>query len=60
VLLPAHGHHVAGVESVLGRFADASYAYRFGPPQHAGVRAVLNAEGTEHEAVWRVPLTSVR
>jgi beta-mannosidase len=57
--VPAHGHHVAGVEAVLGRFADVSYAYRFGPPPHAGVRAVLTVEGTEREAVWRVPLTSV-
>ena len=60
VSVPAHGHHVAGVEAVLGRFADASYAYRFGPPPHAGVRAVLTVEGTDREAVWRVPLTSDR
>ena len=39
--VPAHGHHVAGVEALLGRFADVTYAYRFGPPQHAGVRARL-------------------
>jgi beta-mannosidase len=56
--LPAHGHHTAGVEALLGRFADASYAYRFGPPSHAGVRAVLTVDGTEREAVWRVPLSS--
>ena len=59
--VPAHGHHVAGVESLLGRFADVTYAYRFGPPQHAGVRARLVAEsGVEREVVWRVPLTSLR
>ncbi|HEX5090585.1 MAG TPA: hypothetical protein VFV89_22445 [Nocardioides sp.] len=57
--VPAHGHHTAGVEALLGRFADASYAYRFGPPPHAGVRAVLTAGGTTHETVWRVPLTSL-
>jgi beta-mannosidase len=56
--LPAHGHHSAGVEALLGRFADASYAYRFGLPPHAGVRAVLTVDGTEREAVWRVPLSS--
>jgi beta-mannosidase len=57
--VPAHGHHTAGVEALLGRFADASYAYRFGPPPHTGVRAVLTAGGTTHETVWRVPLTSL-
>ncbi len=34
-----HGHRVLGVEEVLGRFADAAYAYRFGPPAHVAVRA---------------------
>jgi beta-mannosidase len=62
--VPAHGHHVAGVEGLLGRFADVSYAYRFGPPQHAGVLARLVAGSGEpgdlREAVWRVPLTSLR
>jgi beta-mannosidase len=57
--VPAHGHHVAGVEALLGRFADVTYAYRFGPPQHAGVRARLVTDsGVEREVVWRVPLTS--
>jgi beta-mannosidase len=55
-----HGHHTAGVESLLGRFADASYAYRFGPAPHAGVRAVLAVDGTERGAVWKVPLGPVR
>ena len=31
----------SAVEALLGRFADVTYAYRFGPPQHAGVRARL-------------------
>jgi len=57
--VPAHGHRTVGVEALLGRFADASYAYRFGPPPHLGVRAVLTAGGTMREAVWRVPLTSL-
>jgi hypothetical protein len=54
------GHRVFGVEALLGRFADMSYAYRFGPPQHAGVRARLTAaSGVQGEAIWRVPLASV-
>jgi beta-mannosidase len=57
--VPAHGHHVAGVEALLGRFADVTYAYRFGAPQHAGVRARLVTDsGVEREVVWRVLLTS--
>jgi beta-mannosidase len=60
VSVPAHGHHTAGVEALLGRFADASYAYRFAPPPHAGVRAVLTVDGTERQAVWKVPLASLR
>ncbi len=54
--LEPHGHRVLGVESLLGRFADASYAYRFGPPPHAAVRArLVTASGLGREAVWRVP-----
>ena len=36
IAIPAHGHHVAGVETLLGRFADVTYAYRFGPPRMPG------------------------
>ena len=55
-----HSHREFSVEAMLGRFADVSYAYRFGPPQHAGVRARLEtATGISREAVWRVPLTSL-
>lgn len=32
VSLPAHGQRSVGVEALLGRFVDASWAYRFGPP----------------------------
>jgi beta-mannosidase len=30
--VPAHGHRSLGVEALLGRFVDVSWAYRFGPP----------------------------
>jgi beta-mannosidase len=56
VEVPARGHHVVGVEALLGRFADVTYAYRFGPPPHAGVRATFGPL----EAVWKVPLASLR
>jgi beta-mannosidase len=35
------------IEGILGRFADAAYAYRFGPPAHDTVVATLRtADGT--------------
>jgi beta-mannosidase len=34
VAVPAHGTFEADVESLIGRFVDASWAYRFGPPGH--------------------------
>ncbi len=34
VVIPAHGAIKIGVEEMLGRFVDASYSYRFGPPGH--------------------------
>ena len=43
-------------ESPFGRFADVTYAYRFGPPPHAGVRATFGSL----EATWKVPLASLR
>lgn len=62
VSLPPHGHAAYGVEALLGRFADVSYAYRFGPPQHLGVRARLTATGPglERTATWHVPLAARR
>jgi beta-mannosidase len=43
------------VESVLGRFADASYAYRFGPPQHDAVVVSLEREGELLSQAFRFP-----
>ncbi|HET6508925.1 MAG TPA: hypothetical protein VFG42_19180 [Baekduia sp.] len=39
LVVPARGSLVRNVESLLGRFADAAYAYRFGPPAHDAVVA---------------------
>ena len=41
IALPAHGTACYGAEYILGRFADAAYAYRFGPPGHDVVAASL-------------------
>ena len=42
-----HGHRHWTVDALLGRFADSSYAYRFGPPPHAAVRARLVGDGDQ-------------
>jgi beta-mannosidase len=39
--LAAHGNATHNVEALLRRFADAAYAYRFGPPAHDTVVATL-------------------
>jgi beta-mannosidase len=45
--LAAHGNTTHNVEALLGRFADAAYAYRFGPPAHDAVVATLRTgDGT--------------
>jgi beta-mannosidase len=45
--LAAHGNATHNVEALLGRFADAAYAYRFGPPAHDAIVATLLAtDGT--------------
>lgn len=36
------GQHQMNAEALLGKFIDASYAYRFGPPSHALVYARLS------------------
>ena len=55
VRVPAHGHLEVDVEELLGRFVDASYAYRFGPPAHARAEAVLVCAHGERAAVWTRP-----
>jgi beta-mannosidase len=39
--LAAHGNTTHNVEALLGHFADAAYAYRFGPPAHDAIVATL-------------------
>lgn len=41
--LPPNGAWTGDVESIIGRWVDASYAYRFGPPSHDMVTAELCA-----------------
>jgi beta-mannosidase len=41
VRIAPHGNATHNVEALLGRFADAAYAYRFGPPAHDAVVATL-------------------
>ena len=46
--LPARGQRAFNADALIGRFVDASYAYRFGPPYHALCAAKLIAtEGGE-------------
>ncbi len=45
------------VEAILGRFADASYAYRFGPPQHDVVAVSLESpDGELLSQAFRFPV----
>jgi beta-mannosidase len=58
VVVPGRGSLVRNVEGLLGRFADAAYAYRFGPPAHDAVVATLRDDDGEivmqaaHFPVW--------
>jgi len=45
--LPSHGAWERDVETLFGHFADASWAYRFGPPSHDVVVAGLERDGAE-------------
>jgi beta-mannosidase len=51
-------HTVAerGVEGILGRFADAGYAFRFGPPEHDVVVAGLRVGGELVSQAFHFPL----
>ena len=53
VHLPAHGHGEWNLEGLLGRFVDASWAYRFGPPAQDAILVSLagrkaDGEPTQH------------
>ncbi|HTD45531.1 MAG TPA: hypothetical protein VK687_15190 [Bryobacteraceae bacterium] len=41
--IPEHTTRTFGLEHLLGRFVDASYAYRFGPPGHDVIAVSLHA-----------------
>jgi len=43
VVIPAHQTRTFGAEAILGRFIDASYAYRFGPAGHDLIVSSLHA-----------------
>jgi beta-mannosidase len=45
VELPPHSTHAHDVEALLGRFVDASWAYRFGPPAQDLVACTLEHDG---------------
>lgn len=42
--MPPHGSTRRGVEELLGRFVDASWAYRFGPPAQDVIVTTLESE----------------
>ena len=42
IAIPEHTARTFGLEHILGRFADASYAYRFGPPGHDVIAVSLH------------------
>jgi beta-mannosidase len=47
LVLPAHGACERDVEVLIGHFADASWAYRFGPAGHDVVVASLERDGPD-------------
>ena len=50
---PAHGTLDLDVEALLGRFVDASWAYRFGPPAQDAIVATLEVPGMPPaDAFW--------
>ena len=48
VVVEGHGAWSVDVEGLLGRFVDASYAFRFGDPQIGRITAALG----EHTTTW--------
>jgi beta-mannosidase len=55
VELPPHGSLTRDLEEMLGHFADASYAYRFGPPQHDTIVVSLEDDGELISQAFRFP-----
>ena len=45
--IPAHGAHQRNVETLIGHFVDASWAYRFGPPAQDAIVVSLERDGTD-------------
>ncbi|MGZ2410615.1 beta-mannosidase [Sphingomonas sp. F9_3S_D5_B_2] len=57
ISLAPHGTWTGDVETVLGRWLDVGYTYRFGPPAHDLVTAELRAtDGTALGSARRYPL----
>jgi beta-mannosidase len=54
--LPPHGAATLGVEELLGRFVDASYAYRFGPPGHDLIAASIERDGEPLAQAFAFPV----
>lgn len=56
VVIAPHAVRAWDLEALLGRFVDASYAYRFGPPPHDVVAATLTAaDGALLSQAFRFP-----
>ncbi len=56
VEVSAHGSLEVSGDSVLGRFTDSTYAYRFGPPGHdAVVATLLSADGETLAQAFHFP-----
>ena len=53
--LPAHGALTVGVEDVVGRFVDAAWAYRFGPPTQDAIVATLQDGDTVLAQAFHFP-----
>ncbi len=55
IALPPHGAVTQDVEALLGRFVDASWAYRFGPPGHDLLVASLEQRDELVSQAFRFP-----
>ena len=56
VHLPAHSAFERDVEAMVGRFADVTYAYRFGEPQQDVVAATLESGGARLAQAFHYPV----